>query len=353
MSEADAFDQLARDFFSVWFRFHPEAALQAGLGESGALLPTQSDDDQAALAGWLENLVVALEEFDYASLDPARRVDLELMFALARVEHRELLERDWRHRDPLRFLPLSLIHRLTLLHPDHMRDTLSGLFDAVPAHLRLAITQLKPMAALVPQVLVQAAIEAADDGRRYLRSLTRSRWLRHHCHGAGELETQAEAAAGALRRYAAALGSEILPLATRRAGCGGAHLRFLLRHHHLLDIDPIACTPLLDDLAEQGENQALSRGSAFSDPRPQPRAPLGDLLRAECDSIAARLKRELGLRLPPSPLRIARGPVCPRPGEERVDYVPDLINGEGVIYVPDRGNTIDAARGVGVDAIET
>ncbi len=42
MSEAAAFDQLAQEFFDVWFRFHPDAALRAGVADFGALLASPS-----------------------------------------------------------------------------------------------------------------------------------------------------------------------------------------------------------------------------------------------------------------------------------------------------------------------
>jgi len=97
MSDAAAvFDGLAADFYSVWFRFHPDLACEAGVSGFDRLLPAQSDDELAALAGWLESLIVALQELDYLALDRERRIDLELMFAAARVEHQELRLRDWR-----------------------------------------------------------------------------------------------------------------------------------------------------------------------------------------------------------------------------------------------------------------
>ena len=344
MSETAAFDELAREFFGVWFRFHPDAALRAGVADFGALLPAQADDDHAALGNWLETLIVALEEFDYGALDPERQIDLQLMFALARVEHREMLERDWRHRDPVRFLPLTAIHYLTLLSPEGMRDALSALLTAVPSHLRLALAQLKPMAALVPAVLVQESIEAAEDGRRYLRVLCRSRWLRGHCHGCGELEAQAETAGEALRQYAAALRREIAPVAAGKAGCGSEHLGFLLRHRHLLDVDPSDCGPLLDVLVAQCEEQlaVLSNASpatvpeATAVPRPASEAAaVRDLLRAECEAMAERVECGMGISPPTAPLRIAGGPACPRSGSARIDYVPDLGKAEGLLYIPD------------------
>ena len=47
---------------------------------------------------------------------------------------------------------------------------LGRLLRALPGHLRLALTQLQPMAPLVPQPLVDAAIDEARLGRDYLRA---------------------------------------------------------------------------------------------------------------------------------------------------------------------------------------
>jgi hypothetical protein len=349
-SETAAFDALALEFFSVWFRFHPGEALAAGQQELGKLLPAQSDDDHAALGSWLETLIVALEEIDYQALDHPRRLDLELMFALARVEHREMLERDWRHRDPLRFLPLNEIHRLTLLRPPGMRDSLSALLTAIPDHLRLALAQLQPMAELVPPVLVAAAIAAADDGRRYLRTLSRSRWLRAHCHGCGELETQAEAAGEALAQYASALLREIAPRAAGDAGCGEDHLRFLLRHRHQLEVEPIACAPLLEALAAECDRafEAAMAGVTDAAADAEPGEPannrpstLSDRLRTECRDLSARLRHLDLLTLPRAPLRIAGGPASPQAHQTPIEYLADLSKGEGILFVPDGANDRD------------
>jgi uncharacterized protein (DUF885 family) len=345
MSETGAFDELAQEFFSVWFRFHPDAALEAGQQDFGQLLPAQSDDDHAALGSWLETLIVALEEINFQALDERRRLDLELMFSLARVEHRELLERDWRHRDPLRFLPLAEIHRLTLLRPPGLRDALSTLLTATPDHLRSAIAQLQPMAELVPPALVRSAIVAADDGRCYLRALVRSRWLRTHCHGHVELETQAEAAGEALAQYAGALRRDIAPRAAGNPGCGEAHLRFRLRHRHLLGVEPSACVPLLDKLAGQCDLALAAAAPDTAPDRPPDngQSALVDILRTDCRDAAARIQQRELLTLPTAPLRIAVGPPAPQAYGDPIDYVPDLMNGEGILYVPDDTDNSGAA----------
>ena len=107
MSEAAAaFDELISEYYKVWFRFHPLAAIFAGVTGYEGLLEADGDDDIGALASWLSNLLVGLEELDFAALDPDRQLDMQLLFGAAMVEHRILLECDWRHRDPAKYLPL-------------------------------------------------------------------------------------------------------------------------------------------------------------------------------------------------------------------------------------------------------
>jgi hypothetical protein len=351
MPESAAFDALAREFFSVWFRFHPEAALATGVGDYGNLLVPQSDDEHAALGSWLETLIVALEELDFTALDRNRRLDAELMFSLARVEHQALLERDWRRRDPLRFLPLTEIHHLTLLRPPRMRDDLLALLEAIPAHLRLAITQLMPMAELIPPPLVAAAIDAAAAGPAYLRQLTRSRWLKAHCHGTAELESAAETASAALVQFAATLRTDIAPRACAPSGCGAEHLGFVLRHRHRLEVAPADCEALLSALAQTLAQAAEGARPAAPGAGKTPAASPAEGLGAECARQQALLRTRALCSLPAAPLRVSGGPACPRPGAAApapatwllpdlpgVDYVPDLTRGQGTLYTAD-GNS--------------
>ncbi len=57
MSETVDFDALVAEFYQVWFRFHPSAALFAGVAGYEGQLAADGDDDVGALAGWLGNLL--------------------------------------------------------------------------------------------------------------------------------------------------------------------------------------------------------------------------------------------------------------------------------------------------------
>ena len=328
---AIAFDTLAADFFSVWFRFHPDLAVEAGVTGFSRLLPTQDDDEQAALAGWLESLIVALEEIDFDALDQERQIDLELMFAAARVEHCELHQRDWRQRDPLRFLPTGEIYRLTLAPPQDLRGALVDLLSGIPQHLRLAQTRLAPAARLVAPELVAVAIDEAEKGRCYLRQLAHSPWLRKHTHGWSQIDSLADEACMSLAAFAEVLRQDVSPLAAGPLGCGVKHLRLLLRHRHFIDCDPmVGCGVLdraleateahLDDLCAElgiGPQEAPQRLDAVAvDGRTRLES-----YHVECERLRGTLMRAGLVTLPHAPLRISERPDCPRPHRFGADYL--------------------------------
>jgi len=343
MSEAGAdFDALAAEFFSVWFRYHPDRATEAGVGGYEHLLPAHSDDDLAALGAWLETLVVALEELDFEALDADRRLDLQLMFGAARVEHQELLPRDWRHRDPLRFLPVKSVYRLTVRPPANVREAMAGLLGGVPEHLRHALTHLRSMAELIPTILVDAAVEGIENGRCYLRALVRSPWLRRKCYGWSEIEGLIDGACAALAGFGEALRAEIRPRAAGALGCGEEHLRFLLRQRHFVEVDPSVARGVLEDALARGDSaladhcaeMGLSVRQAWSHLQSQRIDGVGrlDAYRHEADRIDTFLHRSGLLSLPRAPLRIGELHACPSPPGLPVDYIPDRAGG-GTFYL--------------------
>lgn len=341
--EGVAFDAIAAEFFSVWFRYHPDVAAAAGVRGYEHLLPAQTDDELAALGAWLETLVVALEEIDYRLLDGDRRIDLRLMFGAARVEHQELLERDWRHRDPLRFLPVAEIYHLTLRPPPNIREVLAMLLRAVPDYLRLALSHLRSMAELVAPVMVDAAIDEAERGRCYLRELVASPWLRRHCYTLSEIEGLVDAACSALAAFAAALRDEIGGRAAGRLGCGLEHLRFLVRHRHFMHLDVKGARgALVAALAGCQEETAELCASLRTTPEGalvHLREPVlegshrVDLCRAESDRLARILARAGLVTLPDAELRLRERLSCPRPQRFSTEYVADREAQSGTYFL--------------------
>jgi hypothetical protein len=343
--ERSAFDALTEEFFSVWFRYHPDAAAEAGMTGFERFLPAQSDDELSALGAWLETLVVALEELDYAALDPDRQLDLRLMFGAARVEHQQLLERDWRHRDPLRFLPVGEIYHLALQPPPDIRDVLAALLASLPGYLRLALSQLRSMAELTAPEMVGAAIDEAERGCCYLRELVSSSWIRRHCYSFSEIEALADLARGAIAAYAEELQEEISDRAAGRLGCGEAHLRFLLRHRHFLELEPARARDELDDALALCEDELDSLLGRLGIGRARIWERLGrrtvdpsrnlEVCRRESERLAGLLARAGLFGLPGEELLISERPACPLPRRFGADYMPSRKHGRGT-YFPGR-----------------
>ena len=108
------FRALSREFYQVWLRFHPVAAVDAGESGYETLLPAIHDDEFGALASWLESLLTGLEGIAPAGLNEDLRTDLRILCGEAEVEHHALMEQDWRYRDPVRYLPVRAIRQLVL-----------------------------------------------------------------------------------------------------------------------------------------------------------------------------------------------------------------------------------------------
>jgi hypothetical protein len=339
------FDALAEEFYTVWFRFRPDLALAAGAPGYRCLLPAQDDDEVAALAGWLESLLLGLDEIELPALDPDRRLDYALMAGSARVEHRELQAFDWRRRDPLRFLPLGEIHRLTLEPSEGLRDWLAQLLARIPEHLRHAQGQLRAAAGSLAPVLVRTGAREAENGRCYLRELIRGPWLRGCCRGLNELESLAELACDALADFRGLLLSELLPGATGPLGCGEGHLTLRLTELHFLDWAPSAMERALTralDRVDEEVRRSPADDLTRSDPdaRESGQAPMpGD--GPDCQVLCESLRREIQaselVTLPPEPLRLGVRPPCP--GLDRLGHY-YLAQGPvgGTLYLPPRGS---------------
>jgi hypothetical protein len=331
---------LVAEFYEVWFRFHPAAALALGEPVSGTLLPPLDDDERGALASWLETLILALDELDFGALDPVCSQDVALLTGAVRIEHRELIDLDWRRRDPLGCLPLEGLHALILQPGRDLRPRLAGLLAAIPDHLRDAQALLSERAPGLARPLVQAAVREADCGRRYLDSLARGPWLRQHCHGLPEIQSLIDAAGAALADYRELLRTEIAPRARGPVACGRGHLAERLSALHLIAVDPDACRGALAR-ALDGVETALAGLRAGAGPADDP--DLGALgpacERLRDDIVAAGL-----VTLPPAPIAVHRVPACPETWGARIDYRVEAAGGALYISAPSPSPVAEPAK---------
>jgi uncharacterized protein (DUF885 family) len=349
MSEQAVFDALIEEFYPVWFRYHPDVAGVLGISGFESRLPAAEDDELGALATWLESLVVALGELNFSALDPDRQLDYRLLIEAAQVEYHELVRRDWRHLDPTRYLPVQEIFQLTLHPTQELQETLLKLLRAVPGYLRQARGRLAEFPPLLAPEMVRVAMEEADAGVSYLRSLSDSVWLRHQCRGTGEVQGVCEQAVGAIQGYVEVLRKDIAPSAQGPLGCGEAHFLRLLERRHFVDIPLEGLRTYLDALFQdkfrQLEVDAHSLGVAG-----EPGFVLAYLQQQPAYSGQHRLQvyREetnrlrqfvrLGgyLTLPEQPFRIVERPACPRPGLCDSGYLELPERSGGVFFIAGR-----------------
>ena len=344
MPEAGAeLDALADEFYEVWLRYRPDLAHAVGLRPTRGWLPPLDDDDLAALCGWLESAVLGLDEIDFDALDPDRRIDFELMLGAARAEHGELLDPDWRRRDPGRFLPVGEIYRLTLDPPEPLHGALAELLAAIPERLRHAQSILRDQSEHLAPIPVRTAAREADRGRCYLRDLVRAPWLQERCRGASELEPLAELARSALAGYRDFLLRDLAPRATGALGAGSERLCRRLRHLHFMDGDPQALGASIDRALRETELALESLSDPEDSTRPPvaldsggqaspSRAELLLLHRRACEAAVAEIESSGLVSLPGAPLRIAAVPACPWPGTREAVYLAG--DGAGTLFVP-------------------
>ncbi len=237
MSEAAAFDTLVSEFYRVWFRYHPVAAIYAGVPGYEGLMNPDGDDDVGALSHLLSNLLGCLKELDYDALDPDRQLDLQLIYGSVMIEHRTLLEHDWRHRDPAKYLPLRMLQELVVRQPERLCDALMGILEKTPNYMRDARGRLGELPGLVSTLWLADALELAERGVPWLKRLGRDLpQTRECCSDMGRLQSLASQAAEAIEDYKVRLINDLAPSANGTADCGRELLDWLLKHRDQLDL---------------------------------------------------------------------------------------------------------------------
>lgn len=230
------FDELVRTYYRAWFRFHPEAAVEAGVPGYAHLLTPCSEEAKGGLIYLNDELRVALDEVDAALLDEDRRLDYEILRGAAQLENQYLL--DLAHRiDPRRWLPVHAIHQLTVRRVEDLNHAVASRLGQIPQHLREAEADLSHRAAGVPESWAGSAAVAARRGADFLRNLLQSPAIARLAN-AEKLAASRDRAAEALLRFADFLEHDVMPRARGDFACGGEYFRRLLRLRHFLDVHP-------------------------------------------------------------------------------------------------------------------
>lgn len=230
------FDLLVDQYYQAWFRFHPEAAVDAGVAGYEKLLRPYDDDDMGALIALNEKLLAGLEEINPGYLDADRALDYRVLRGATLIEHHELLERDWRRRDPVAYLPVNALYQLTVRPVEDLAAAMRARLEKVPAHLRGARAQLAALPELVPVAWLESAVAEARAGADFVLQLDSHPQLAASGQRS-QLQLLQEQAAQALNDYARFLETEIAPQAAGDFAVGEVHFERLLRERHFLDLE--------------------------------------------------------------------------------------------------------------------
>jgi hypothetical protein len=233
-SSGERLRELLRSYYRAWFRYHPEAAVDAGQGGFEHLLTPYDEESQGALVCLNDELLVALEEVEVDRLGADEAIDVALCRGAARLENERLLDVDPRRVDPERLLPINAIYQLTIRPVPDFPAALMARLAAIPAHLEGARDYLVPRAVHVPLLWCRSAALSARHGIEFLRALPGCPEL--DGRPPSGLDPAIESAAVALGAFADFLERDIAPQARGGLACGEAHFLHLLRERHSLDV---------------------------------------------------------------------------------------------------------------------
>jgi len=242
---ASRFRELIDRYYRVWFRFHPEAAVDAGVHGYEHLLTPFAPEDLGGLVCLNDQLVVSLDELDRDDMDADERIDRELVRGAAVLENQFLLDIEPSCPDPARALPINAIYQLTIRPVADFKAAIAARLELIPAHLQQAGKYCEEHAEAIPPLWLRSAAISAREGSVFLRALGAHRDL----HDQAAIRRSLQSAEQALVTFAGLLDHRLTPRAAGEFACGRARFEHLLARRHFLDLDA-------DRLYEFGERLA-------------------------------------------------------------------------------------------------
>ncbi len=252
---ATEFEKIRDEYYHAWFRYYPEAALDAGVTGYEHLLRPYSDQEQGALLSLNEKLLDALDELDDSSLHPDEHLDLQLMQGAAFLDMEQILQYDWRKRDPEEYLPLHSIYQLTVRHSENFAAALNQRLALIPDYLLNARHYVGQDAEQIPAHWLESAITAVESGVVFLKALPEDLKVKTHLDELPNLDALIIDAVSAFERYQRFLEQEIGARATGDFAVGHQRYSHLLQYRHFLDVKPDELFDFGNRLFEQTERQ--------------------------------------------------------------------------------------------------
>jgi uncharacterized protein (DUF885 family) len=230
-----AFDRVEQSYLSTWCRLHPEAALDAGVEAYADQLQSHDDETVGIHIVLNEKCLAALDEINPAQLDAEQQLHYHILHGCADIEHHALMNHDWRHRQPSKFLPIDAIHQLTIRPLENFSAALKGRLSAIPHHLRDAKTYLSSAPALIPKVWLSMALSEAEAGITYFQQLPSHPRVADCISDDNSIEQSLIEAIHALETYSQTL-KRLAPSCEGEFACGRTHFERLLKQQHFLPI---------------------------------------------------------------------------------------------------------------------
>ncbi len=231
-----AFDRIEHSYLSTWCRFHPEEALEAGIEEHAGKLKPHDDEAIGIQIVLNEKCLAALDEVEFDELDPERKIHYQVLHGCAELEHHSLMDHDWRHRDPTRFLPINALHQLTIRPVENIDQALKDRLTAIPTHIRDAKNYLSTAPEVIPKVWLEMALAEAEAGINYCHHLHLHPVVADVMNKNDSIEQAIADATKALESFIPSL-KRLLPKCEGKFACGREHFERLLKQQHFLPIN--------------------------------------------------------------------------------------------------------------------
>ncbi len=225
-------------YYKVWFRFHPEAAVDAGVSGYGHLLAPYAQEAAAALVCLNDELMIALDEAGDRDISADAQLDATILYDAARLENEFLLDVEPNAPDPGRALPLNAIYQLLIRPTSAFPTELMSRLVAIPDHLLHAQDYYGARAAVVPPTWIESAVLSARAGIEFLDGLQSHPKVQENLWQLADFSAVLNRAIDALRQYADFLAGAPTDAAAGNFACGSIRFQHLLRRRHFIEAAP-------------------------------------------------------------------------------------------------------------------
>ena len=231
-----AFDKIEHSYLTSWCRFHPEAALEAGIEDYAGKLKAHDDESIGIQIVLNEKCLAALDEIELNDLDDERQIQYQILRGCAELEHHALMEHDWRHRDPTQFLPVNALHQLTIRPVTNVTDALLSRLKSIPNHLRDAKNYLTTAPEVIPAVWLEMALAEAEAGVSYCHHMHQHPSVHQAILQDDQLEQAIADTAHALESFVQSL-KRLQSKCIGDFACGREQFDRLLKQQHFLPVN--------------------------------------------------------------------------------------------------------------------